>query len=162
MEKKYHSIKYCYGIEEEDEVKLPVFKTKRFTKNHVKRYGNHTHKLAKLDKCSYLLINYLADYCNESSNEVFNTIKERKKFIEFCSKNCSINYKDCTVKKSFLKLLDVGLLLKFGPRISYIVNPVYFFGGTETNRRKILQQILYYYTQADAKVKNRLKKALGL
>jgi hypothetical protein len=160
--KNFHLIRYRDGYVKKDDIIQPKFNTKKITKDHIRRYGNHTHILAKLDKCSYILINYLADHCNYLNNEVYNTYREREKFIHFCKKNCNITYCDDTVKKSFSKLVYSGMLLKYSQRGLYTVNPIYFYSGPERSRRNIIQQLIEHANQSKGTVSSKLKKSLGI
>jgi hypothetical protein len=141
---------------------LRRFKKKKYSTKHIRCYANHIHLLAKLDRCSVLLIHYLADHCTPWNNEFFNTISTRKEFIHFCSKNCSVHFKDETVKKGISRLVKVGFLLKYAERAVYTVNPVYFFRGTEEQRKMLLSELLAHCSSGTGKIDMQLKRAIGL
>lgn len=163
MSKEYHRIKFLVGYkEDEDKDKLPDWRTKRFTVEHVKRYNNHSHRMKGLSDCAFKLIGYLAEGCSIHNNTVINIISEREKFISHYRKSCGGKYKDDTVKKAYSELVEHYLLIKFDKKSIYVVSPVYHHTGEEELRRKSLQELCVYAYSNNTKNHIRARKALGI
>lgn len=155
---KKTSIKYRSGYYQDKTagIERPKFKTKQVITSNVKRYNNSLHVLSKLDKCSYLFILYLTEEM-DSSNTVHITKLVRNRFADFMRLNCGIKYQDGTIKKSVGTLKKNGLLLSYGGEIDYTVSPLYFFNGSDNERKKLIAKLLFEaYRYPDSNLKQAL------
>lgn len=156
----YKTIKYSKGFQPDSEgINLPQFGQKKIMTSSVRRYNNSIFKVAKLDKCTNLFLNYLTEEM-DSINSVHLTDFIRSKFIDFVKKNCGEVYADSTIKQAITSLKKNGLLIHYGVRVDYTVNPLYFFKGEEKEREKLIKELLYEYSINPTK--GNLKFALGM
>lgn len=145
-------------IQDSDGDKLPKFKRKYFTKKHVARYSNCRHKLAKLSRCAYLFLSFITEEM-DSKNNIVHTKQLRTKFITHMNKDCNASFKDDTVKKAFYQLIDEGLIIDYGVKQDYTVNPLHFFSGTEEKRKILIKELLRH--MRTAKSNSNIRMALA-
>lgn len=145
-------------IVDPDGIKTNKFKTKHFVKQHVIRYANCRHKIAKLSKCAYLLLTFITEEM-DSKNNIVHTKLIRIKFIQRMKKECDIVYQEGTVKKAFYEIVKCGLVIDYGINSDYTVNPLHFYSGSETNRKLLIQYLLNHIKKANNK--SNIKKALS-
>jgi hypothetical protein len=161
MSKK--SIKVSYvakWLTDKNGKKLPIYKSKSFTEDNVKRYQNCQHKLIKLTKVAEMYLRYLTEHMDKA-NVVHITKGTRVAFKNHMEKDCGENYKDDTIKKALGQLTKAGLVIKMGARIDYMVNPSHHFKGTNAERKKLLQVLVKEWELNPAGNLN-IKIALGL
>jgi hypothetical protein len=137
-----------------------VHKTKRYTKLKTSRYHNCQHKLATLTKCAEMLMRYLTEIMDDT-NGITHTKMMRNRFRYQMSKNCSLVYADDTVKKAFYELVAQDLVIMYIGKSDYLVNPKYYFNGTETDRIQLIQHLIPWAKQ-EVPVHQRMLDALGV
>ena len=162
MRKDYSSVKVKRGYKQgKDGIWEPFWVNIKFTKNHVRRYNNHSHRTAKLTPCAKLLLDFICEEANSHDNTVFNALSERKRFIDFCKKNCKIQYKDETVKKAYYNLRDNHLLLSYTGKGVFTLNPRYLFIGSEKARRELMQEACSFASEMIGSKGVLMRTALG-
>lgn len=163
MNNRYTTINYASEYSEDYGTGdiLPVFKSKKVVTSSVRRFNNNLHKTASLPASARNLLDYIIQMMS-MENEIENTVLFRKNYLEMMSSNCRIKYAEDTVNKGFQILRESDILIPFDKkRGAYIVNPLYFFNGTDYNRKKLLQKMLN--ATPDSKYKDtNLKRAMGL
>ena len=152
-------VKWIVYVNHQD-VWISSFKTKKFTTNGYKLYNNVNHLLAKVDKCAYLFFHFICEKMDDSNN-IVHTSFLRNEFILFTKSNALIDYKDDTVKKAFIKLVKVGLIINYDKRSDFTVNPKHVFKGSEKSRKEIIQGIIYCLKKLPKTCSN-YKSALGI
>jgi len=149
MANNYHSISYRSGTKKDVDGFIDVFyKNLKVTKTCTKRYHNSQHKLAKLDKSSEMLLRFITEEMDKS-NSILHSHYLRKKFNAHMEKDCGKTYQDDTIKKAFAKLVKVKLLIRYGEKQMYTVNPIHYFNGTESERKKLIGQLLKFYIDTE-------------
>jgi hypothetical protein len=157
---KQITVKYTYSAESNGDIYLPLYRTKNYTTNGYKFYNNVIYKIAKLDRCSTLLLHYLCEIMDKSNN-FDSSDRLRSLFVQHLVKNTKLAFKDETVKKALAKLVKSELVITYGKRFSYTVNPQHIFKGSEVERKKLIQQLIA--SQIKSKnTKSNFKSALGL
>lgn len=144
MKNKYTKIRFAskYYTDNATGTIIPVFGSKRVMNTSTRRFNNNLHKTASLPNSARNLLDYMIQKIDEK-NEIENSYLFREEFINFMSKNCGIKYKEDTVNKGFQKLKKADLLVSFDvKRAVYIVNPLYFYSGSESKRKILLQTML--------------------
>jgi hypothetical protein len=140
---------------------VSVFETKKVNNTCIKRFFNNMHKTASLSPASRNLIDYMVEHMNRD-NEIENSQLFKMEFTEFMKKTCSINYTGHTVNKGFQALKKADILISFDKmRGVYILNPLYFFKGSEIKRKALLQKMLNATPNGKYSCTN-LKRALGV
>ena len=157
---KQISVRYSYAFKNEEDTVIPLFKTKNFKTKGYKLYENVMYKIAKLDRCSTLLFHFLCEKMDES-NTIHSTAALRSEFISKVQKIAGLKFEEETVKKALSKLIKVELLINYGKRIDYTVNPQHVFKGSETDRKRLIQRIIYDQS-IKKNYKSNYKSALGL
>lgn len=132
MKSRHNYVRYVSAVKQDEGVKLLEYSTKRIVASKVCRFRNCIHLLAKLTKMERLLLDYLVEEMEED-NSVTNSKHQRERFIEFISDISGIKYSDRSVKNSFLKLKEVGLLISYS-KADYYVNPLYYYNGSLESR----------------------------
>ena len=89
---------------------LPIFKTKKFPVECIKKYNNVMHIESKLSDCAKSLIGYLCQSMDAEDNFITHNIIMRDSFIKFMKKNCNKKYTHETVKKAMSELSSNDLL----------------------------------------------------
>ncbi len=163
MKNKYTTITYAsdYFIDKETGIKLPFIKNKKVVITSVRRFNNCLHKTASLPSSARNLLDYIIQKMSRE-NEIENSFLFRQDYLEMMSSNCGIKYAVDTVNKGFQVLKQNNILISFDKKRGvYIVNPMFFFCGTDYNRKKLLQKMLN--ATPDGKYKDtNLKSAMGL
>jgi hypothetical protein len=152
-------VKYKEYVNDQN-VLISSFKTEKFTTNGYKLYNNVIYRLAQVDKCAYLLFHFICENMDDSNN-IIHTSSLRNDFIKFSKSNLLIDYKDDTVKKAFIKLVKVGLIINYDKRYDFTVNPRHVFKGSEQSRKKIIQGVIYFLKKLQ-KTSPNYKSALGI
>jgi predicted transcriptional regulator len=133
---KNKKIKYCSKLYSDEETGyiLPEYSYSNVVMNFTKRYHNNLYLLARLNKCSRDLIDWLTEQM-DNDNIVYSNLVVRDKFRNFISDitDKEVTYKDITVKKAFKELTDKGLLIN-KQRGVFQVNPEYFFNNSDNER----------------------------
>ena len=163
MNNKYIKINYAHGsiLDLSTGIQELVFRNKKILTASVRRFNNCLHKTAGLPPSARNLLDYIIQRMN-GDNEIENTHLFRQEYIFMMSSNCGIKYPENTVNKGFQVLKKNDILISFDKKRGvYIVNPLYFFSGTEKNRRKLLQKMLN--ATPDGKYRDtNLKSAMGV
>lgn len=121
---------------------IPDFDYVTATKSYTRRYRNCLYMLMGIDGCPRKLIDYLVDNMSEN-NIVGNNSMTRNGFVDACKKAKISEYSQSTVKEAFKDLSRVGFLIPL-QRGFYAVNPLYFFGGEENERVKMIKLTLEF------------------
>jgi hypothetical protein len=115
---------------------------------YFRQYYNVLANLIGLNPCSRDLMDYLAEVM-DSSNEINNNIRVRKKFLEVI-KDRSMqpdgtfqDYSDMNIMKSFKALVERGCLIKL-MKGQYRVNPELFFKGSDKARMESIKITLEF------------------
>ena len=143
-----------------DGVKLPIYKSKSFIKDNVRRFQNCQHKLIQITKTAEMYLRFLTEEM-DNSNVIHITQSTRVTFRQQMKKDCGIDFKDDTIKKALKQLVDAGLVIKMGAKIDYTINPAHFFKGTDKARKKLLQSLIQHWID-DPVGNSNIKDALGL
>lgn len=140
---------------------IPVFKPTKVVISSVRRFNNGLHKTAKLPTSARNLLDYIVQRMN-TENEIENSFLFRQDFLKIMSHSCGVKYAEDTINKGFQVLKQNDLLISFdNKRAVYIVNPLYFFIGSDYKRKKLLQKMLNATPNGKYKDTN-LKSAMGL
>jgi hypothetical protein len=75
-------------------------------------------------------------------NRVINHPSERDEFIMFMKKSINKSYTDPTVRKAFTELKNAGYLIDLKQARRLVVNPLYYFRGTQEQREKFIGILL--------------------
>lgn len=144
--KKAHSKtrrqKYFYYRTTASGSKEQKAKTFSYSTNHVKDYNNHLHIYVKLSSAAQYLLRYLVENMDEKDNLVINHPAARQKFLSFMSKSINTSYKDTTIRKAFTELKTNGYLIDVKHAKRLVVNPKYFYRGTEEQRSLFIGSLL--------------------
>ena len=144
----------------DDDLLTTKYRSHVFTSEHVKIYSNTQYKLAMLDKATCLFYLFICEEM-DAVNNIVHTQVLRNRFIAHAKKNLSLNYKDDTLKKSFSKLVKVGLIINYDRRSDFTINPRHAFKGNETDRKKFMQMLIFECGKLK-NTKSNYKMALGL
>lgn len=152
--------RYVAGYrKDESGILLPIYKTKTYTKNSVKRYMNCMHKLAKVGRCAVMYIHFLSEEM-DGSNGFSHTAQLRSKFIRQIHRSTGTKYTDRTVKHALKELISAGLVITYGRRLDYTVNPLHYFKGSEKERKDLIYSLCIY--EQGCTVRNNIKQAMTL
>ena len=164
MGNKKTKITYINGVRTKDGVKEIPGRTTRFEEvSGVVRYNNCSHKLMKLSKVESLLLHFLSEQMDEDSNAVHHSPYIRGEFNVLMKRSCGITYSDATIKKAFIKLKKLDLLISLGRRGYYYINPIHFRArsGSEKQRQRIIDEIrIQYFVNPNSK--SNVKRAFGI
>ena len=127
--------------EDEDGYKLPIKNRVKVRKDGITRYCNCLHLLSKISARERMVLDYLCEQM-ESDNAIYITPAFKCKMIHFFVKNCGFTMKDQTIRTYLLKLSNLGFLLTFQGKGTYVVNPKYYFKGTSQERSTLISSIL--------------------
>lgn len=140
--KLYRSnLKYISGVHNSGGERYPLYSYSRVVKNKSSRYHNCQHLLIKLSKCAEMFLRYSTEIMDKE-NRFVNSVLVRQNFIEHMKKDCATSYKDDTVQSAINEIKAVGLYIKPGIRTVYIVNPLYYFNGVDSNRVKLISKLM--------------------
>lgn len=133
---KNKKIKYCseLTVDKETGYILPEYAYSDLVMNSTKRYHNCIYLLARLNKCSRDLLDWLTEQMDDN-NIIYSNSVVRQKFRDFVKEVTKeeISYADVTIKTAFKTLVNRDLLIP-KQRGVYQVNPEYFFKGSEKDR----------------------------
>lgn len=146
-------------VADEDGISMPVYKTKKTTKSCVQRYMCCQHKLAKLTKCAEMLLRFITEEMDQSNN-ICHSVQLRRKFGGQMKVSCNLVYVDDTIKKAFYELVNHGLIVSYGIKTDYTVNPLYYFKGSEKSREIIITHLLRKARNPNPG--SNIKQALGI
>ncbi len=138
------TIKYVYKHEKDPSTNaiLLYYKSKKIVTDSSKRYFNSMHKTAQLTPCERNLLDYCVEQMNKT-NEVMNSSLFKVEFTAFMKSACRINYTDHTINKAFQGLKKANIFISFSNhKAVYVVNPLHFFKGSETEREKLIKKML--------------------
>lgn len=138
---------------------IVVNKTKKYTKLKTSRYHNCQHKLAPITKCAEMLMRFLTEVM-DNTNGITHTKMMRNRFRYQMNKNCGLSYADNTVKKAFYELVSQDLVIMYS-KSDYLVNPKYYFNGSETDRISLIQHLIPW-AKHEVPVHQRMLDALGI
>ncbi len=152
-------VKSRYHVMDED-VLTTKYRSHVYTSDHIKIYSNTQYKLAMLDKATCLFYLFICEEM-DASNNIVHTHVLRNQFIAHAKKNLNMDYKDDTLKKSFSKLVKVGLIINYDKRSDFTVNPRHAFKGNEKERKEFMQMLIFDCAKLK-NTKSNYKMALGL
>lgn len=112
--------------------------------SHVKRFHSCLLILIGVEGCERNLIDWLVDNMT-TGNYVTNSKVTRKSFINFYKK-CNPTkkpYAENTVRTAFHKLSSLELLIPV-TRGTFLVNPEYFFAGTDEARFSTIKMVMEF------------------
>lgn len=127
--------------EDEDGYKLPIKNRVKVRKDGITRYCNCLHLLSKISARERMVLDYLCEQM-ECDNAIYITPAFKLKMIMFFMKNCGFTMKDQAVRSYLFKLSNLGLLINFQGKGTYVVNPKYYFKGTLQERNTLISSIL--------------------
>lgn len=156
---KQITVKSRYYVPDGD-VLTTKYRSHVFTSEHVKIFSNTQYKLAMIDKATCLFYLFICEEM-DALNNIVHTHVLRSQFIAHAKKNLNMDYKDDTLKKSFSKLVKVGLIVNYDKRSDFTVNPRHAFKGNETERKEFMQMLIYDCNKLK-NTKSNYKMALGL
>jgi hypothetical protein len=156
---KQITVKSRYYVPDGD-VLTTKYRSHVFTSEHVKIFSNTQYKLAMIDKATCLFYLFICEEM-DALNNIVHTHVLRSQFIAHAKKNLNMDYKDDTLKKSFSKLVKVGLIINYDKRSDFTVNPRHAFKGNETERKEFMQMLIYDCNKLK-NTKSNYKMALGL
>lgn len=136
-------VEYIKEYAKDGDLIIPRYSKKLTVVNFTRRYHNTLHILADLTGNERLVLDYLTEAMDEE-NKIFTNADARKSlitFISFITKG-KHNIPDNSLKMHMTKLTKAGLILPTGTRGAMIVNPEYFFGGSEEERLKLIRKLL--------------------
>lgn len=113
--------------------------------SHIKRFHNAIYLLIGVEGCERNLIDWLVDNMT-AGNYVTNSRVTRQAFINFHNQykgNDKKPYAENTVKTAFHRLSESELLIKV-TRGTYLVNPDYFFAGTDEQRFNSIKMVMEF------------------
>ena len=84
---------------------------------------------------------YMSEQMDEK-NTIHATKFFREKFIRFIHKTCNKKFEDQTVRNALTELVNSDLLISYGGKIDYTVNPLNYYRGTEKSRTKLIYDLL--------------------
>lgn len=113
---------------------VPKLATFSCSTKHVKDYNNHLHIYVRLGTAAQYLLRFLVENMDEGDNLVINHPAERLKFLAFMKRSINTTYGDATIRKAFTELKNAGYLIDLGQTKRLVVNPKYFYRGTEEQR----------------------------
>jgi hypothetical protein len=122
---------------------IPHFNTFSYPVTSLKSYPNHSHLYIKLTPVAQALILFLAERMHSETNLVINHPSERDEFISFMKRSINADYKDATVRKAVTELKLSGYLMDVKKARRLIVNPLYYFRGSEIQREILIGQLLH-------------------
>ena len=76
------------------------------------------------------------------SNNITFTAKTRMDFLNHLKKNTKVTYEDNTVKNALSDLISAGLIITYGIRIDYTINPQHVFKGSLKERQALIQKLI--------------------
>ena len=117
------------------------FKTRRIVASTTKRFNNSIHKTAKLSPAVRNLLDFIVQEMDDD-NRVMNNTLLRCKFLHLINNDCGVSLKEDTVNKGFQELQRIGLLIPMLKRGLYTVNPIYYFNGSLSRRKSLIQRML--------------------
>ena len=138
-----------------------IFKNKQIVTSSTKRYYNNLHKTASLPLYARNLLDFIIQEMSDN-NDIENSFLFRQDFLTMLHGTCGKTYMEETITKGFQLLKQQDLIVSFDSRRAvYIVNPLYFFRGTEYNRKKLLQKMLNATPNGKYRATN-LRRAMGV
>jgi hypothetical protein len=133
----------CNSFTIDEDIHVPdKYYTYTYPISGVIHFNNHMHLRVKLTPVAGLLLDYLCQIMDSSTNEFHNDESTRIKFIEFMIKHCGTEYKQETVKKALTLLKDVGFIVKRSKAKRLIINPLYCFRGSMKQREALFKELL--------------------
>lgn len=121
---------------------------------------NCQHKLIRLTKVANAYLMFLTEQIDYEDNYFSHTVVMRQKFIDHIWQTCQVKWKDSAVKSAFKQLIKQGLIISYGGRIEYTVNPIHFYKGPESERKKLIQSLISQARLTSGK--SNIKMCLGL
>ena len=142
MDKKTkRNLDYVEAYQSEDGIMLPKMRTKMVVTSYVKKYSNCLYLTYDLNASTSCMLDYLSQRMDDDNRVATNSIiiEDFMTFMRYVSHgNC--NYTMATAKYALTVLKKKGILIQVS-RGASIVNPEYFYAGTEANRMKLLKEL---------------------
>ena len=136
-------VEYIREYAKDGDLLIPRYSKKLTVVNFTRRYHNTLHILADLTGNDRLVLDYLTEVMDEE-NKIYTNAQSRAdmiSFISFVTKGKHV-ISEGSIKVHMSKLTKAGLILPTGTRGAMIVNPEYFFGGSEEERLKLIKKLL--------------------
>lgn len=162
MDKKTkRNLDYVDGYQTEDGIVLPKMRTKMVVTSYVKKYSNCLYLTYDLSASASCMLDYLSQRMDDDNRVATNSIviEDFITFMRYVSHG-QCNYTMATAKYALTVLKKKGILIQVS-RGASIVNPEYFFAGTEANRMKLLKE-LYEKKYLVQKTSNRMEELVEM
>jgi len=109
--------------------------------DHTKRYYGSLVLLMRLSRSERIFLDFITEEMDEK-NYITNSIQIRTKFNAIFIRAGQKAFSDKTIHRCFAGLLTAELVLKSKGRGLYQVNPLFYFRGTEIERKKVMRERL--------------------
>ena len=140
---KIKKLKYVYYRKDPEVEKNPLHATFEYSNRSVKSYCNHLHIYVELSTVAQCLLQFLVERMDEEDNRIINHPSERDEFIKFMKRSINTTYVDSTVRKAFGDLKKAGYLIDLDQARRLVVNPKYYFSGTQEQRDIFIGKLLH-------------------
>lgn len=134
------------------EFKIGKPRVRKVVSSGYKTYSNVQYKTFKLSNCAIHFLHFLCEKM-DNKNNIVHTKKIRTEFIKHLQKNCGSSYKDETVKKGFYELIDSNLVINYGKKLDYTINPFHYFKDSEKARKSLIEELIKFAINNRGKMK---------
>ena len=131
-------------------------------KEGVKKFDNCMHRLAKIRAFDRLFLDYLCESMEDETNVVITNIHLKKSFLQLYTSSTGESRSLESVKKAIGKLKQHHLIIDFGQRDVYMVNPRHFFKGPEQTRKALIQKHVNWVFSESKENDLNFKEAFGI
>lgn len=145
MKSRKKTVRYAKGTKKDqadaDIIELE-FSSILIETDHTKTFDNHIHLLLRLTPSSRNLLDYIVMVMTRD-NDILNSSLFKDQFRKTQKQAGQKTISDSSINNCFSELKDCYILLKDSQkkRGTYIVNPVYYWKGTQQTRAKKVRQI---------------------
>lgn len=153
--------KTSFYSEGADGIKSKQIFTKQLTSECVKMYFNSQHVVGQLSPITHSFLMFIAESMDPFSNEIATNQTTVRKYHEFRQKTSMTKCSDAAVVKALQKLRKACVLITTTELGNNIVNPKYFYRGSEADRKACINRLLNRSLQKEWATTN-LKDAMGL
>ena len=149
MKARKYRLNYVAKYEMDDEVWMPVKKSKSIEMNYVRRYKNCVYLLCQLSACARTLMDYISENMSDDNHFRHDNIM-RDAFIEFINSitNGKISYGHDAVKKAVLSLKQKNLIIPQARGV-FLVNPEYFMKNDDSKRIDMIRMVMEFSEKSD-------------
>jgi hypothetical protein len=144
-----------------DGIKSKQTFTKQLTSECVKMYFNSQHVVGVLSPITHSFLMFMTENMDPFSNEIATNQTTVRKYHEFRKKTSMTECSDAAVIKALQKLRKACVLITTPESGNNIVNPKYFYRGSELDRKACINRLLSHSLQKKWANTN-LKDAIGL